>query len=75
MPTVFDTAYPRLKSHPTEREREIIQRLTNAQRLELLDTYPLFTSRCPACEMPIHQTEPSRIHWDCGHCGWMDESI
>lgn len=49
IPTVSDTAYPHLKSHPTERELETIQRLTNAQRLEMLDTHPLFTSRCPAC--------------------------
>ncbi|ASC73670.1 hypothetical protein XM38_046420 [Halomicronema hongdechloris C2206] len=41
-----------------------IQRLTNAQRLELLDTHPLFTGRCPKCESPIPQTDPPRIHWD-----------
>lgn len=54
---------------------EPIQRLTNAQRLELLDTHPLFTGRCPSCEMPVHETQPPRVHWDCEHCGWVDDSI
>lgn len=54
---------------------EPVQRLTNAQRLELLDSHPLFTGRCPNCEMPIRQTEPPRVHWDCGHCGWKDDSV
>jgi hypothetical protein len=52
-----------------------VQRLTNQQRLELLDSHPLFTGRCPHCEMPMRQTVPARVHWDCQACGWVDESI
>jgi hypothetical protein len=46
------------------------QKLTNEQRLELLDTHPLFTGRCPNCEIPPHQAQPPRVHWDCEYCGW-----
>jgi predicted RNA-binding Zn-ribbon protein involved in translation (DUF1610 family) len=52
-----------------------LQRLTNEQRLELLDAHPLFTGRCPHCEMPIRRTEPARVHWDCPECGWVDDSV
>jgi hypothetical protein len=54
---------------------EPVQQLTLEQRLELLDTHPLFTGRCPNCEMPLRQTDPPRIHWDCEHCGWVDDSV
>jgi hypothetical protein len=54
---------------------EPVQRLTVEQRLELLDSHPLFTGRCPKCEMPIQQTDPPRVHWDCEHCGWVDDSV
>lgn len=49
--------------------------LTTEEQLGLLDTHPLFTGRCPNCEMPIRQTEPPRVHWDCDECGWMDDSV
>jgi hypothetical protein len=45
------------------------------EQLYLLDTHPLFTGRCPACEMPLIQTDPPRVHWDCEHCGWVDDSV
>jgi hypothetical protein len=35
----------------------------------LLDEHPLFTGRCPECEMPI-PADPPRHEWHCGHCGW-----
>jgi hypothetical protein len=54
---------------------DLVQRLTNEQRLELLDSHPLFTGRCPHCEIPMMQTEPRRVHWDCEHCGWKDDSL
>jgi len=25
--------------------------------------------------MPLLQTEPPRVHWDCEHCGWVDDSV
>lgn len=49
--------------------------LTTAERLELLDTHPLFTGRCPECETPIRETDPPRVHWDCDFCGWADDSV
>lgn len=52
-----------------------VKKLTDAQRLALLDSHPLFTSRCPNCEMPLHEKRPQRVHWDCAHCGWVDDSI
>lgn len=49
--------------------------LSDKERLELLDWHPLFTGRCPHCEMPLAQTMPVRTHWDCEHCGWMDDTV
>lgn len=45
------------------------------EQLELLDTHPLFTGRCPECERPMEETDPPRIHWDCEACGWKDDSL
>ena len=52
-----------------------IQRWTTVQKLELLDTHPMFTGRCPNCEIPMLQTEPPRLHWDCERCGWVDDRV
>ncbi|EKU96969.1 hypothetical protein Lepto7375DRAFT_0899 [Leptolyngbya sp. PCC 7375] len=49
--------------------------ITDEQQLALLDWHPLFTGRCPNCEMPIRETTPPRVHWDCHECGWMDDSV
>ena len=51
------------------------QRWTPEQQLELLDTHPLFTGRCPQCELPFPKYETSPIHWDCSACGWMDDAV
>jgi hypothetical protein len=42
--------------------------------VERLDSDPLFTGRYPDCEMPLLQTDPPRVHWDCD-CGWVDDSV
>lgn len=47
---------------------------TREEILELLDSHPLFTNRCPNCEMPFPRFEKPPIHWDC-KCGWKDDSI
>lgn len=52
-----------------------VQRLSLEQRLELLDVHPLFTGRCPNCEMPVPQAVPGQIHLDCRYCGWADDSV
>lgn len=51
------------------------QRWTSAQRWALLDWHPLFTGHCPHCEGAIRQTNPPRVHWDCPHCDWKDDSV
>ncbi|MEP0913089.1 hypothetical protein NDI45_19440 [Leptolyngbya sp. GB1-A1] len=48
---------------------------TPAEQMELLDTHPLFTGRCPACEIPIAPVQPAQVHWDCRNCGWIDDSV
>ncbi len=50
-------------------------RYTLQQPLALLNWHPSFTGRCPNCEMPIRQTQPQQVYWDCEQCGWMDESV
>ena len=40
-----------------------------AEQLALLDWHPIFTGRCPKCEVPILQRVPGRKHWECGACG------
>ncbi len=50
------------------------QRTLTAQ-LGLLDTHPLFTGRCPNCEIPLLPTHPVQVHWDCSNCGWIDDSV
>lgn len=42
---------------------------TSEQMLELLDTHPFFTGRCPQCD---YQFSPRpAVHWDCPRCGWI----
>ncbi|WP_416667832.1 hypothetical protein [Egbenema bharatensis] len=51
------------------------QRWSQAEQLQLLDRHPMFTGRCPECEMPILPTYPPLVHWDCAHCGWKDDWV
>lgn len=50
------------------------ERWTRQEQLDLLDTHPIFTSRCPACNRQFPQDEKPLIHWDCP-CGWMDDTV
>jgi hypothetical protein len=54
---------------------EPVQRLTLHQRLELIDTHPLFTGRCPQCERPIVVSKSEQVHWECENCDWTDDSL
>ena len=61
---------------------EPIQRWTREQKIALLDWHPMFTGRCPDCErtlrgaeLPLVQTHPARVCWDCQECGWRDDSV
>ncbi|MBD1851020.1 hypothetical protein H6F87_13520 [Cyanobacteria bacterium FACHB-502] len=51
------------------------RRRTLTEQLELLDTHPLFTGRCPNCELLIVSVHPVQVHWDCQGCGWIDDSV
>lgn len=57
--------------------RQSQRRRTREEQLELLDTHPLFTGRCPRCEMPYPQDYKPLVHWDCPRpeCGWKDDSV
>ena len=50
------------------------QRWNWEQKEAMLDWHPLFTGRCPHCEMPLIETAPPRLYWDCA-CGWRDDSV
>ncbi len=47
--------------------------LSTEERLEILDTHPLFTGKCPNCGEAIAQTPV--VHWDCPGCKWLDDSV
>ena len=51
------------------------QRWTREQQLELLDTHPIFTGKCPQCGYEFQRDYTARVHWDCPECGWMDETV
>ena len=51
------------------------QRLTNDERLQILDTHPLFTGVCPECGYQFPKENPPKVHWDCPACGWVDDSV
>ena len=51
------------------------KRWTPAEQLELLDFHPIFTGRCPQCEMPYPEDYCSSVHWDCPWCKWKDDSV
>lgn len=43
---------------------------TLKQQLDTLDWHPLFTGRCPKCEMAWLQTEHPKDCCGCKYCGW-----
>ncbi len=51
------------------------QRWTPQQQLELLDTHPIFTGKCPRCGYEYERDYTARVHWDCPECGWMDDTV
>lgn len=51
------------------------QRWTREEQLDLLDWHPMFTGRCPACELPFPRYEKPPVHWDCPQCGWVDDTV
>lgn len=51
------------------------QRWTREQQLELLDTHPMFTGRCPQCGYEFERDYTARVHWDCPECRWIDDTV
>ncbi|NJM67558.1 MAG: hypothetical protein HC851_18740 [Acaryochloris sp. RU_4_1] len=47
--------------------------LTTEERLELIETHPLFTGVCPSCGARF--SDGTLIHYDCKKCGWRDDSV
>lgn len=51
------------------------QHLTTEEKLELLDTHPMFTGHCPGCGYQFPSHVPELVHFDCPQCGWIDDSV
>ena len=49
--------------------------LTPEEKLELLDTHPMFTGLCPQCRTPFTNYKTPLVHWDCNQCGWLDDTV
>ncbi len=49
--------------------------LTQEEQLQILDTHPIFTGKCPQCGHEFDRNNLPLIHWDCPACGWGDESV
>ena len=47
--------------------------LMTAERLEILETHPLFTGVCPECVEAIE--DEGLLHYDCERCGFKDDLI
>ena len=51
------------------------RRLTPQQQLNIIDTHPFFTGRCPECGYEFPKDNPPAVHWDCPACGFIDDAI
>jgi hypothetical protein len=45
---------------------------TSIDDLLAVRQHPFFSGRCPQCGQTFNQLNPPPVHWDCGHCGWID---
>uniref|UniRef100_B8HWA2 Uncharacterized protein n=1 Tax=Cyanothece sp. (strain PCC 7425 / ATCC 29141) TaxID=395961 RepID=B8HWA2_CYAP4 len=54
---------------------QVLARLSRSEQLEVMQTHPLFTGKCPCCgsRVPHHSLPPAR--WDCHDCGWEDDAL
>jgi len=53
---------------------QFLARLTKSEQLQLMMTHPFFTGCCPSCGHEFTTVETRPLHWDCQHCGWVDEA-
>lgn len=51
------------------------QQRTSEEQLWLLGNHPLFTSVCPECKYHFPQANFHTVHFDCPHCGWINDSV
>jgi len=67
-----DLWFPGAASYGGELIPESHSRLTQEEQLELLETHPLFTGRCPQCRHELKELNHPSFEWQCDHCGWSD---
>lgn len=58
-----------------EEIRQPQQRGTGEEKLELLNTHPMFTGFCPQCGHMFQRDYTALVSWDCPECGWKDDSV
>lgn len=51
------------------------QQWSREQQLELIDTHPMFTGKCPQCETEFDRDYTARVHWHCPECGWKNDLV
>nr|WP_138504501.1 hydrogenase maturation nickel metallochaperone HypA [Nostoc sp. PA-18-2419] len=51
------------------------QRWIPEEQLELIDTHPMFTGKCPQCNYEFDRDWSARVHWDCPECGFLDDTV
>jgi hypothetical protein len=51
------------------------QHLTIEEKLELLDTHPIFTGCCPNCGCQFPNRVIDLVHFDCPRYGWIYDSV
>lgn len=61
--------------HPRQRLENFLElQQQTLELLDLLDTHPMLTGKCPACGVEMERDYRALVHWDC-QCGWTDDSI
>ncbi|MGJ3248758.1 MAG: hypothetical protein ACFE0I_22130 [Elainellaceae cyanobacterium] len=48
------------------------RRLSVDEQMQLTDSHPIFTNRCPDCDYHYRPDAPPPEHWECPRCGWSD---
>jgi hypothetical protein len=50
----------------------VLAQLSRSEQLEVMQTHPLFTGKCPCCDasLPVSKQAPTQLN--CDHCGWVD---
>jgi hypothetical protein len=51
----------------------VLARLSRSEQLQVMQTHPLFTGKCPCCGTSISTTVQSTHQLNCHSCGWVDD--